>query len=208
MFASVMDGSCLQATGNKVNMGGACDSHDAAQQFTLQPASSVSQHGGPAYRVTHGSGLCVDDGSKPKPPAPVPPPCVPPSCTPGGPANVTVPLSALGLGIPTHSIKVRDVWNKKDLPADTTGAWLYNRPCAHQYVCKYQSCMVQNGRLYISARIVDPARARARISHHHITSSRVGLAYRWGIAAPLASARVLPRVRLPRVRHPTPLLRE
>ena len=32
--------------------------------------------------------------------------------------------------------------------AKTTGACGYNRPCAHQYVGKYQSCMVQNGRLY------------------------------------------------------------
>ena len=24
----------------------------------------------------------------------------------------------------------------------STGAWPYNRPCAHQYVCKSQSCMV------------------------------------------------------------------
>ena len=28
-----------------------------------------------------------------------------------------------------------------------TGACGYNRPCAHQYVGKYQSCMVENGRL-------------------------------------------------------------
>ena len=30
----------------------------------------------------------------------------------------------------------------------------YNRPCAHQYVCKSQSCMVQNGRLYPHASYV------------------------------------------------------
>ena len=30
---------------------------------------------------------------------------------------------------------------------DLTGACGYNRPCAHQYVGKSQSCMVQNGRL-------------------------------------------------------------
>jgi len=29
----------------------------------------------------------------------------------------------------------------------STGACGYNRPCAHKYVGKYQSCMVQNGRL-------------------------------------------------------------
>ena len=29
----------------------------------------------------------------------------------------------------------------------STGACGYNRPCAHQYVGKYQSCMVENGRL-------------------------------------------------------------
>ena len=28
-----------------------------------------------------------------------------------------------------------------------TGAGGYNRPCAHQYVGKYQSCMVENDRL-------------------------------------------------------------
>ena len=32
-----------------------------------------------------------------------------------------------------------------------TGAWPYNRPCAHQYVGKYQSCMVENGRLIVHA---------------------------------------------------------
>ena len=32
-----------------------------------------------------------------------------------------------------------------------TGACGYNLPCAHQYVCKYQSCMLQNGRLIPNA---------------------------------------------------------
>ena len=32
-----------------------------------------------------------------------------------------------------------------------TGAWPYNRPCAQQYVGKYQSCMVLSGRLIVHA---------------------------------------------------------
>ena len=32
-----------------------------------------------------------------------------------------------------------------------TGAWPYNRPCAQQYVCKSQSCMVISGRLIVHA---------------------------------------------------------
>ena len=34
---------------------------------------------------------------------------------------------------------------------NATGACGYNRPCAHQYVCKSQSCMVQNDRLITHA---------------------------------------------------------
>ena len=41
---------------------------------------------------------------------------------------------------------VRQAGKVKQAGAHTTGACGYNRPCAHQYVCKYQSCMVQNGR--------------------------------------------------------------
>ena len=33
----------------------------------------------------------------------------------------------------------------------STGAWQYNRPCAQEYVGKYQSCMVISGRLYCHA---------------------------------------------------------
>ena len=39
-------------------------------------------------------------------------------------------------------VKIYDLYSRS-----TTGACGYNRPCAHQYVCKYQSCMVLNGRL-------------------------------------------------------------
>ena len=31
------------------------------------------------------------------------------------------------------------------------GTWPYNRPCAQQYVGKYQSCMVISGRLIVHA---------------------------------------------------------
>ena len=37
------------------------------------------------------------------------------------------------------------------LLAQATGAWPYNRPCAHQYVGKSQSCMVISGRLIVRA---------------------------------------------------------
>ena len=36
-------------------------------------------------------------------------------------------------------------------PLQSTGAWPYNRPCAHQYVGKSQSCMVISGRLIVHA---------------------------------------------------------
>ena len=34
------------------------------------------------------------------------------------------------------------------------GAWPYNRPCAQQYVGKYQSCMVTSGQLIVHAPVV------------------------------------------------------
>ena len=37
-----------------------------------------------------------------------------------------------------------------------TGACGYNQPCAHQYLGKYQSCMVENGRLYPHAPVYGP----------------------------------------------------
>ena len=36
------------------------------------------------------------------------------------------------------------------------GAWPYNRPCAQQYVGKYQSCMVRSGRLIVHAPVGYP----------------------------------------------------
>ena len=32
---------------------------------------------------------------------------------------------------------------------DASGAWQYNRPCAQEYVGKYQSCVVTSGRLIV-----------------------------------------------------------
>ena len=41
-----------------------------------------------------------------------------------------------------------DVQSEFDtLARESTGACGYNRPCAHQYIGKSQSCMVDNGRL-------------------------------------------------------------
>lgn len=136
VFTSLMDGACLTvAGGSKVNVG-PCMSGNPKQQFVLQSVEkldySTTGNGGgkdaaeasnspppPAYRITQG-GMCVDDGSGPAPPGPpIPPPCAPPACTPGGPANVTVALSELELGI-TGSVKVRDVWQKQFLPHQTT----------------------------------------------------------------------------------------
>ena len=37
------------------------------------------------------------------------------------------------------------------LQSRSTGACGYNRPCAHQYIGKSQSCMVENGRLILHA---------------------------------------------------------
>ena len=48
-------------------------------------------------------------------------------------------------------------WIDTELPSDgsgpfsSAGACGYNRPCAHQYVGKSQSCMVQNDRLILHA---------------------------------------------------------
>eukprot|EP01048_Picozoa_sp_COSAG05_P008622 COSAG05_NODE_665_length_8009_cov_156.415929_6_plen_499_part_00 len=41
---------------------------------------------------------------------------------------------------------VETVW-ERPVAANYTGAWQYNRPCAQQYVGKYQLCMVTSGRL-------------------------------------------------------------
>ena len=34
-----------------------------------------------------------------------------------------------------------------NVETELTGACGYNRPCAHPILCKYQSCMVYNGRI-------------------------------------------------------------
>lgn len=68
---------------------------------------------------------CVDAA----PPGPVTPPCIPPKCVPGAPAKATIKLSELGLGIAQGTVKVRDVWNKKDLPdAIATGSFTTTVP--------------------------------------------------------------------------------
>ena len=46
--------------------------------------------------------------------------------------------------------------NTADVCAEDTGACGYNRPCAHQYVGKYQSCMVENRRLIPHASYILP----------------------------------------------------
>ena len=56
----------------------------------------------------------MDDNAVPGPAPPPIPPCVPPECIPGGRANVTIDIADLKLGI-SGAVKVRDVWNKKDL---------------------------------------------------------------------------------------------
>lgn len=118
-FHSVMDGACLQVSGSEVNMG-PCVANDNKQHFVLETVEDGRQSVGiapppPTYRVSQG-GRCVDDRAKPSPPKPIPPPCNPPYCTLGGPANVTMSLTLLDLGI-TGKVKVRDVWNKKTLPS-------------------------------------------------------------------------------------------
>ena len=135
---SVMDGGCLQTDpGGKVNVG-LCKAGAKQQDFKLEPVKQqLALHGeaagpsppSPSYQVMQG-GLCVDDNAKPAPPKPIPPPCVPPSCVPGGPANVVIDLSLLDLGI-TEEIKVRDVWNKKDLPSLASGSTSFSTSVAH-----------------------------------------------------------------------------
>eukprot|EP01048_Picozoa_sp_COSAG05_P019165 COSAG05_NODE_2943_length_2479_cov_1.322269_1_plen_256_part_00 len=41
-----------------------------------------------------------------------------------------------------------------DSVSQHTGAWPYNRPCAQQYVGKYQSCMFISGRLIVHAPVI------------------------------------------------------
>ena len=43
---------------------------------------------------------------------------------------MTIQLSELGLGISSGAVKVRDVWNKKDLP-DATAAGSFNTTVPH-----------------------------------------------------------------------------
>ena len=54
----------------------------------------------------------------------------------------------VGLHVPSDSVDVIcDAITQEPISA-CTGAWPYNRPCAQQYVGKYQSCMVTSGRLF------------------------------------------------------------
>ena len=58
----------------------------------------------------------------------------------GGPGSAVLALDA-------NALAVQMLRQRFAKLLDTTGACGYNRPCAHQYVGKSQSCMVQNGRL-------------------------------------------------------------
>lgn len=131
-FHSAMDDACLQVSGSKVNMQ-PCSAGNSKQQFVLEPVEGLHQGNGRTpplrFRVSQ-DGMCVDDGAKPGPPKPIPPPCTPPSCTPGGPANVTMALTALDLGI-SGKVKVRDVWNKKDLPSLASSAAAFSTTVPH-----------------------------------------------------------------------------
>ena len=133
-FHSVMDDACLQVSGSKVDMG-PCVAHDSKQQFVLEPVEDTLQHDErappppPRFRVVQ-DGQCVDDGAKPGPPKPVPPVCTPPLCSPGGPANVTMALTALDLGI-SGKVKIRDVWNKRTLPSVSSSAASFSTSVPH-----------------------------------------------------------------------------
>jgi hypothetical protein len=133
-FHSVMDDACLQVSGSKVNMQ-PCSAGDSKQQFALEPIEDPDQASNgrtpppSKFRVSQ-DGMCVDDGAKPGPPKPIPPPCTPPFCSPGGPANVTMALTALDLGI-SGAVKVRDVWNKKTLPSLTSSAASFTTTVPH-----------------------------------------------------------------------------
>ena len=46
------------------------------------------------------------------------------------------------------------------LGSPSTGACTINRPCAQQYVGKYQSCMIISGRLIVFAMLAEPSLAQ------------------------------------------------
>lgn len=100
-ISSVMDGQCLQVSVSGAVNVGTCTGK-ANQKFTTVP------DGDDSIIVKQGD-LCVDNNGHPTPP---------------GNVTVTIELSKLNLGI-TGTVKVRDVWQKKDL-GDVTDTFTTN----------------------------------------------------------------------------------
>ena len=131
-IVSAMDGQCLttDAKSSKVTLEPCADTgaDTTLQQWTVTAAADASA--GFTIQSKVRAGMCIDS----QPDGPVTPPCLPPKCNPGQPTTASVQLSDLGLGI-TGPVKIRDVWNKKDLPAGTVRL----ARCVQQAVCNWLS---------------------------------------------------------------------
>ena len=62
--------------------------------------------------------------------------------------------------------------SRKGCPDIDTGAWQYIRPCAQQYVGKYQSCMVISGRLIVHAPVGNLTAIRGAHSINRLSTRR------------------------------------
>jgi hypothetical protein len=104
-ITSVMDGMCLESDGKRVTVGKCISPRSPQQTWNVVPSSLDSS----TFKFQQGS-LCIDSSEAPAPPTPPAP-----NPGPGGAANVSVHLASLKLGF-TGRVRVRDVWNHRDLP--------------------------------------------------------------------------------------------
>ena len=132
-IASAMDGQCLTAAAapddddfkppsNKIELELCKAAGDKTQQWKVAKGSG----GGSTIASQAQPGMCVDS----EPAGPVAPPCIPPKCTPGAPVSATIKFADLNLGFSSGAVKVRDVWNKKDL-ADALATGGFNTTVPH-----------------------------------------------------------------------------
>jgi hypothetical protein len=112
-ISSVMDGQCLQHAAGSLNVGACTGSPN--QKFDATPATDANGNAIAGsitiqQQVSATLSLCIDNEAVPPGPSPGPGP------TPGIPSTVTLQLADLGLNI-SGAVRVRDVWNKTDLPS-------------------------------------------------------------------------------------------
>jgi hypothetical protein len=107
-ISSAMDGQCLQQVTGSLDVGACAGGPN--QKFDVTPATDANSKaiaGSIAIQqqVPSALSLCVDNEAVPPGPSPGP-----------GPITVMVQLADLGLSI-SGTVRVRDVWNKTDLPS-------------------------------------------------------------------------------------------